>query len=66
MESVSLSSILYAFWIAIKTWIYNRWHKAKIKHKLDQETLEETASQVESANSIDELVDNLHGINKKK
>jgi hypothetical protein len=64
MEPVSFSSILYTLWIAIKTWIYNRWHKAKIQHKLDQETIEETANQVESADSIDELIDNLHGIKK--
>lgn len=65
MELFSPSSIIYTIWLAIKTWIYNRWHKAKIQYKLDQETIEETANQVESANSIDELVDNLHGMKKK-
>lgn len=61
---LSLSSIFYTLWLALKTWIYNRWHKAKIQHKLDQETIEETANQVESADSIDELIDNLHGMKK--
>ena len=60
----SVTSIFYTLWLALKTWIYNRWHKAKIQHKLDQETLEETANQVESASSVDELIDNLHGIKK--
>lgn len=64
MDLFSTSSIFYTLWLALKTWIYNRWHKAKIQHKLDQETLEETANQVESANSVDELIDNLHGIKK--
>lgn len=64
MELFSSSSILYTLWLALKTWIYNRWHNAKIQHKLDQETIEETANQVESANSVDELIDNLHGIKK--
>ena len=61
---LSLSSIFYTLWLALKTWIYNRWHKATIQHKLDQETIEETANQVENANSVDELIDNLHGIKK--
>lgn len=64
MELFSPTSIFYTLWLALKTWIYNRWHKAKIQHKLDQETIEETANQVESANSVDELIDNLHGIKK--
>ena len=63
-SSTSIKSILYTLWLIIKTWVYNRWHKAKIQHKIDQETIEETASQVESANSVEELIDNLHGMKK--
>ena len=55
-------SAWYVLWIAIKTLVYNKWHKARIQHNHDEQTIDKTDSQVDSANSVEELIDNMHGL----
>lgn len=51
-------------WLAFKTWVMKKHHNQVVQENLDNNKLHVTNNQVESANNLNELIDNISGRKK--
>lgn len=56
-----MKEFLEVLWMALKLWIKKIQRKQKIQEKIDSEKIDVTNTQVSTANSVNDLIDNISG-----